>query len=128
MVNFLDILLEEDRRKESLKKSFHTYYCEFLLKFERKINKTQAIERVRGIKSVTVVENVPSPRLDLLNKTTKDFEYTLLGVKFVTNKEVKEQVNMIAYEMAKADSSKDIMNIKGIVAAKPKIESLKKID
>lgn len=128
MVKFVDILLEEDDRKESLKKAFHTYYCEFLLKFERKINKTHAIERVRGIKAVTVVENVPDPRLDTLNKTMNNYEYSLLGVKFVTNKDVKEQINMIAYEMAKADSSKDIMNIKGIVAAKPKIESLKKLD
>lgn len=128
MIKMLDILLEKDDRKESLKKAFHTYYCEFLLKFQKRINKTHAVERVRGIKSVTVVENVPNPKLELLNKTLKDYEYTMLGIKFITNKDVKEQINMLAYEMAKADSSKDIMNIKGIVAAKPNMDSLKKID
>jgi hypothetical protein len=127
-MKLLDILLEEDKKKQSLKQTFHTNYCEFLIKFEKKINKTQAIERIRGIKTVTVVENVPNSKIELINKNLKDYEYSLLGVKFITNQDVKKQIERISYEMAKGNREKGVFNIKGIVSAKPRLDTLKKID
>jgi hypothetical protein len=127
MIKLLDILLEERRNKESIKKSFNTYYCEFLVRIDKKINKTQAIERIRGIKSVTVVDAVTDPKIEILNKNLKDYEYGVIGIKFITNKDVNDQLKRIGYEMAKADSTKDVINIKGIITAKPRLETLKKI-
>lgn len=131
MIKFSDILLERSdeyrfKRKESIKKTFHTYSCIFLVKFKRKINRVQAIERVRGIKSVTLVDLRGDERLDKINRTLKDYEYSTVEVKFVTNKDPKQHLEYIRTAMVKSDKEKGIDNIPGIVAAKPKIDTLVK--
>jgi len=131
MIKFSDILLEKSddyrfRRKESIKKTFHTYSCVFLVKFKRKINRVQAVERVRGIKSVTLVDLRGDERLDKINRTLKDYEYSTVEVKFVTNRDPKQHLEYIRTAMVKSDQKKGIDNIPGIVAAKPKLDTLVK--
>ena len=127
MVKLSDILLEEDK-KESLKQTFHTYQCDFLIKFERKINKTQAAERVRGINTVTTVVNINNPKIDNMNRSQEKYEYDMLKIDFITNNDPKKQIDRIAFEMAHSDREKGIFNIKGIVSAKPLLDTLKKTD
>lgn len=132
MVKFFDILLEKSdeyrfKRKESIKKTFHTYSCIFLVKFKRKINRVQAVERVRGIKTVTLVDLRGDERLDKINRTLKDYEYSTVEVKFITNKDPKDHLEYIRTAMVKSDQEKGIDNIPGIVAAKPKLDTLVKV-
>lgn len=133
MVKLLDILLEKDRdfrfrKKESIKKTFHTYSCVFLVKFKRKINRVQAVERVRGIPSVTIVDLRGDEKLDKINRTLKDYEYSTIEVKFITNKDPKKHVNFIKHAMIRSDLEKGLNNIPGIVAANPKLDTLIKFD
>ena len=57
-----------------------------------------------------------------------DYEYSSVEVKFVTNKNPKDQVEFIKKAMVTSDKDKGIDNIIGIVAASPRLETLKQID
>ena len=131
MIKLIDLLTEEYKefkKKDSIKKTFHTYSCYFLVKFIKKINRTQAIERVRGIKSITIVDLRGDEKLDKINRGLTDYEYSSVEIKFITNKNPKKQLEDIAFAMVKSDKEKGIDNIMGIVSAKPKLETLVKLD
>jgi hypothetical protein len=129
MVKLIDILIEDRfERKESIKKTYHTYSCVFLVKFKKKFNRVQAVERVRGIKTVTIVDLRGDERLDKINRTLTDYEYSTVEVKFITNKEPKKHLEYIKNAMVGSDKKQDIDNIVGIVAAKPKLDTLIQLD
>jgi hypothetical protein len=129
MVKLIDILIE-DRfdKKESIKKTYHTYSCVFLVKFKKKFNRVQAVERVRGIKTVTIVDLRGDERLDKINRTLTDYEYSTIEVKFITNKDPKNHLEYIKKAMVGSDKKQGIDNIVGIVAAKPKLDTLIQLD
>jgi hypothetical protein len=129
MVKLIDILVEARfDRKESIKKTYHTYSCVFLVKFKKKFNRVQAVERVRGIKTVTIVDLRGDERLDKINRTLTDYEYSTVEVKFITNKDPKKHLEYIKKAMVGSDKKQDIDNIVGIVAAKPKLDTLIQTD
>jgi len=129
MVKLIDILIEDRfERKLSIKKTYHTYSCVFLVKFKKKFNRVQAVERVRGIKTVTIVDLRGDERLDKINRTLTDYEYSTVEVKFITNKDPKKHLEYIKNAMVGSDKKQDIDNIIGIVAAKPKLDTLIQLD
>jgi hypothetical protein len=129
MVKLIDILIEDRfERKVSIKKTYHTYSCVFLVKFKKKFNRVQAVERVRGIKTVTIVDLRGDERLDKINRTLTDYEYSTVEVKFITNKDPKKHLEYIKNAMVGSDKKQDIDNIIGIVAAKPKLDTLIQLD
>jgi hypothetical protein len=129
MVKLIDILIEDRyERKESIKKTYHTYSCVFLVKFRKKFNRVQAVERVRGIKTVTIVDLRGDEKLDKINRRLADYEYSTVEVKFITNKDPKKQLEYINKAMVSSDKKQDIDNIVGIVAAKPKLDTLIQTD
>lgn len=134
MIKLIDLLSEkvkrnfDYKRKDTIKHTYHTYSCYMIVKFVKKINRTEAIERVRAIKSVTIVDLRGDAILDKINKGLADYEYSSVEIKFVTNRDPKEQLKDIEYAMVKSDKAKGVDNIVGIVAAKPKLETLVKID
>ena len=129
MVKLIDILVEARfDRQVSIKKTYHTYSCVFLVKFKKKFNRVQAVERVRGIKTVTIVDLRGDERLDKINRTLTDYEYSTVEVKFITNKEPKNHLEYIKKAMVGSDKKQDIDNIVGIVAAKPKLDTLIQLD
>jgi hypothetical protein len=129
MVKLIDILIEDRfERKVSIKKTYHTYSCVFLVKFKKKFNRVQAVERVRGIKTVTIVDLRGDERLDKINRTLTDYEYSTVEVKFITNKDPKKHLEYIKNAMVGSDKKQDIDNIVGIVAAKPKLDTLIQLD
>jgi hypothetical protein len=129
MVKLIDILIEDRfERKLSIKKTYHTYSCVFLVKFKKKFNRVQAVERVRGIKTVTIVDLRGDERLDKINRTLTDYEYSTVEVKFITNKDPKKHLEYIKNAMVGSDKKQDIDNIVGIVAAKPKLDTLIQLD
>jgi hypothetical protein len=129
MVKLVDILIEDRfERKESIKKTYHTYSCVFLVKFKKKFNRVQVVERVRGIKTVTIVDLRGDERLDKINRSLTDYEYSTVEVKFITNKDPKKHLEYIKKAMVGSDKKQDIDNIVGIVAAKPKLDTLIQTD
>jgi hypothetical protein len=129
MIKLLDILKEERfDRKVSIKKTYHTYSCVFLVKFKKAVNRVQAIERVRGIKTVTIVDLRGDERLDKINRSLTDYEYSTVELKFVTNRDPRKHIEEITKAMVGSDRKNNIDNIVGIVAAKPKLETLIKTD
>jgi hypothetical protein len=129
MVKLIDILIEARfDKKESIKKTYHTYSCVFLVKFKKKFNRVQAVERVRGIKTVTIVDLRGDERLDKINRTLTDYEYSTIEVKFITNKDPKNHLEYIKKAMVGSDKKQGIDNIVGIVAAKPKLDTLIQLD
>jgi hypothetical protein len=131
MILFIDLLMEksQDRsKKESIKKTFHTYSCYFIVKFKKKINRVQAVERIRAIKSVTIVDLRGDKMLDKINQSLVEYEYSSVEVKFITNKPPEKEIEDIKIAMIKSDLKKGDHKIIGIVAAKAKLETLKKID
>jgi hypothetical protein len=129
MVKLIDILIEaRGERKESIKKTYHTYSCIFLIKFKKKFNRVQAVERVRGIKTVTIVDLRGDERLDKINRTLSDYEYSTVEIKYITNKDPRKHLEYIKKAMVGSDKKQDIDNIAGIVAAKPKLDTLIQLD
>jgi hypothetical protein len=129
MVKLIDILVEARfDKKESIKKTYRTYSCVFLVKFKKKFNRVQAVERVRGIKTVTIVDLRGDERLDKINRSLTDYEYSTVEVKFITNKDPKKHLEYIKKAMVGSDKKQDIDNIVGIVAAKPKLDTLIQTD
>jgi len=132
MIKLVDILMNEDQydydRKETIKHTFHTYSCYYLVKFKKSINRTEAVERIRGIKSVTIVDLRGDEKLNKINRSLADFEYSTVELKFVTNEEPSKQVEYIRKAMVGSDKAKGIDFIPGIVAAKAKEDTLIKLD
>lgn len=132
MIKLLDILLKEAEddyeRKESIKKTYHTYSCYFIIKFKKSINRTQAVERIRGIKTVTIVDLRGDEKLNKINRSLVDFEYSSVELKFVTNEEPTDQLEYIRKAMVGSDKAAGIDFIPGIVAAKAKEDTLLKLD
>jgi hypothetical protein len=128
MKNFIDIILERDDNKESIKKTYRTYSCVIIVKFQKRINRTQAIERIRAIKSVTVVESRSDDALETLNRKLKDYEYSNIELKFVTNKSAESQIDEILRNMVFSNEKTGHARVPGVIATKPKLETLKKLD
>jgi hypothetical protein len=129
MTKLIDILFEEREyeRKKSIKKTFHTYNCKFVVKFNSEINRTQMTERIRAIKGVTVVDTETDPRMERINKAQDKYDYELVDIKFITNKNPEDYIKDLVFAMVKSDNSKGVENILGIVAAKPRLETLVKL-
>jgi len=128
MTKFIDIILEaEYEKKQSLKKTYHTYVCDFVVKFLKKVNRTQATERIRGVKTVTVVQTLSDPSLEKYNSTSTDYDFELIRIKFVTNRNPSTHLEFIKKALIKSDPKNGIDNIIGVVGANPKIDTLKRI-
>ena len=126
MIKLKQVLFEAV--KDDAKMAFHTYSCLFVIKFIKKFNVSDMLERIRGIKAVTIVEFRHSDHLDNLTTTSDKYEYRLAEIKFITKNDPKKEVEMINFALVKHDNEKGIDNILGIVASKPKLDSIKKID
>lgn len=130
MDSLLKILLEQRdySQKQSIKKTYHTYSCYYIVKYLKRINRTEITERIRGIKSITIVDPRGDEKLEKINKRLTDYEYSTVEIKFVTNKDPKKQAEYIRKVMVGSDRKNDIDKIVGIVGASTKLETLRKID
>lgn len=132
MTKLLDILLEDRykkyKKKETIKKTYHTYSCDFVVKFLKRVNRTQATERIRGIKTVTIVQTLTDLNLEKFNATSVEYDFELVRIKFVTNRDPNTHIKFIQKALIKSDPENGIDNIIGIVGASPRIDTLKKVD
>jgi hypothetical protein len=113
------------KKKENIKLNFDTYTCYFLIKTLKRKNKNEVLERVRGLKDVTIVDVVKNDRLEAITSKSKIHDFSLFKVKFVTNKDPLERVEELKDEMLRSDVAKDKYRIVGIVYVKPQIATVK---
>lgn len=111
-MKLIDIIFE-NRTDANVK--FHTYDCDFIVKLVKKYNKSDIYDRIRGLQNVLTVQAIENKKLSSMNKGS-DYEYAMINVKFVTDKEPKEQMDDLVKLMVKHDEANP--NIVGLVAAK----------
>lgn len=129
MMKLKDILLKEvsdDRKIPDTR--FTTYFVSFVVKFKKRLNKTEVIERIRGINNVTIVEIHRPAKMLIWSKKSKEYEFNQVDIKFNTNRPPEKEIENIKFAMLKSDTENDIHFIEGIVAAKPLMDTLTKLD
>jgi hypothetical protein len=130
MIKLIDLITERDdfKRKETGKKSFHTYSIVFVLKVDKKINRTDMIERIRAIPSVTIVDLRGDEKFNKMNTMIgKDYEYTSVDIKFITNKDPHKVVEDIKNYITTTEADKEKYRIKGVYNAVPNLKTLEKV-
>lgn len=129
-MKLMTIFLQErrERKHKERQATFHTYSCYFIVKVKKDFNKNEMIERIRGIKNVTIVDVENEPKFDNFNRKNKEYQISLVQIKFNTNQSPEEEIEDIKYALIKSDINREIYNIIGIVHAKEKPDSLEKID
>ena len=113
MVKLKDILIE----------ILNTYQVECELLTDPKFNVTDVLNQVRGLRKVTIVNNI-TPE-DYIQK--QGVEYHLLKIKFVTREDPKQDILNIENEILKSSKQKSDLRIPGIKSMKFKLETLKRL-
>lgn len=116
----LSIFLLEDKDVGNIK--FDSYECVCIVKVIRKYNKTDILDRIRGIKNVTKANVILSDKISKRNKKGSKYEYVIVRIKFITDQDPKDELEDIQFGMVKHDD--DHPNIVGLVSAKFKEDTL----
>jgi hypothetical protein len=108
-------------KKEILEK-FKKYKVFFLIKITKGTNLTAIMDRVRGLQSVVVAMPEHSDKLADLSRRNNNFEFYLIKIKFITDKEPTKGAIEIKNHILVGGNGEG--KIKGVVFANPKIDTL----
>ena len=86
-------------------------------------NITEILEQIRAIRKVTIVRNITPP--EYIQK--KNFEYTLVTIKFVTRGNPKQDLEKLKQDILTSDRSMNDLRVPGVKSFKFKPETLKRI-
>ena len=86
-------------------------------------NITEVLEQIRAIRKVTIVRNITPP--EYIQK--KNFEYTLVTIKFITRGNPKQDLEKIKQDILTSDRSMNDLRVPGVKSFKFKQETLKRI-
>ena len=109
--------------KDILSEILNTYQVECELFTDKKFNVTDILNQVRGLRKVTIVNNI-TPE-DYIQK--KDIEYHKLKIKFVTREDPKEDLEIFKKDILTSDMSKNDLRIPGAKSVSFKPETLKRL-
>ena len=84
-------------------------------------NITEILEQIRAIRKVTIVRNITPP--EYIQK--KNFEYTLVTIKFVTRGNPKQDLEKLKQDILTSDRSMNDLRVPGVKSFKFKPETLK---
>ena len=101
----------------------NTYQVECELLTDPKFNVTDVLNQVRGLRKVTIVNNI-TPE-DYIQK--QGVEYHLLKVKFVTREDPKTDLIQFKEDILTSDRSANDLRIPGAKSVKFKEETLKRL-
>ena len=101
----------------------NTYQVECELFTDKKFNVTDILNQVRGLRKVTIVNNI-TPE-DYIQK--QDVEYHLLKIKFVTREEPKIDLAKFKEDILTSNRDKNDLRIPGAKSVKFKEETLKRL-
>ena len=101
----------------------NTYQVECELLTDPKFNVTDVLNQVRGLRKVTIVNNI-TPE-DYIQK--QGVEYHLLKVKFVTREDPKTDLIQFKEDILTSDRSANDLRIPGAKSVKFKEETLRRL-
>ena len=90
---------------------------------DRKVAITNILDQIRGLKKVTIVNNITPEEYPQKEK----IEYTRVKIKFVTRTDPKQDIEQMKKDMLVSDIKTSDMRIDGLKNVKFKMETLKRV-
>ena len=109
--------------KDILSEILNTYQVECELFTDKKFNVTDILNQVRGLRKVTIVNNITPEDYPQRDK----IEYHKLKIKFVTREDPKMDLRQFKEDMLTSDMSKNDLRIPGVKSVKFREETLKRL-
>ena len=101
----------------------NTYQVECELLSDKQFNVTDILNQVRGLRKVTIVNNITPEDYPQRDK----IEFTRVRMKFVTRTDPKTDLTQFREDMLTSDMSKNDLRIPGVKSVKFKEETLKRL-
>ena len=109
--------------KDILNEVLNTFSVQAFMLTDSNFNITDVLEQVRAIRKITIVRNITPP--EYVQK--KNFEYTLVTIKFVTRGNPKQDMEKIKQDILTSDMSKTDLRVPGVKSFKYKPETLRRL-
>ena len=109
--------------KNILNEVLNEFSVQAFMLTDREYNITDILEQIRGIRKVTIIRNITPP--EYVQK--KNFEYTLVTIKFVTRGNPKQDMEKIKQDVLTSDRSATDLRVPGVRSFKYKPETLKRL-
>ena len=109
--------------KDILSEVMNTYQIQASLMSDRKVAITNILDQIRGLKKVTIVNNITPEEYPQKEK----IEYTRVKIKFVTRTDPKQDIEQMKKDMLVSDIKTSDMRIDGLKNVKFKMETLKRV-
>ena len=106
-----------------LSEVLNTFQVECDLFTDNEFNITDVLNQVRGLRKVTIVNNITPEDYPQRDK----IEYHKLKIKFVTREDPKTDLRQFKEDMLTSDMSKNDLRIPGVKSVKFKEETLKRL-
>ena len=109
--------------KKILNEVLNEYIVQAYMLTDPEYNITEILEQIRAIRKVTIVRNITPP--EYVQK--KNFEYTLINIKFITRGNPKEDMEQIKQDILTSDRSKTDLRVPGVKLFKFKEQTLSRL-
>ncbi len=109
--------------KNILNEVLNTYIVQAYMLTDTNYNITDVLDQIRAIRKITIVRNITPP--EYVQK--KNFEYTLVTIKFVSRGNPKQDIEKIKQDVLTSDRSKTDLRVPGVRSFKYKPETLRRL-
>ena len=109
--------------KNILKEVLNTYIVQAYMLTDPDYNITEVLEQIRAIRKVTIIRNITPPEYN----QKKNFEYTLVTIKFVTRGNPKQDLEKLKQDILTSDRSMNDLRVPGVKSFKFKPETLQRL-
>ena len=109
--------------KNILNEVLNTYIVQAYMLTDTSYNITDVLDQIRAIRKITIVRNITPP--EYVQK--KNFEYTLVTIKFVSRGNPKQDIEKIKQDVLTSDRSATDLRVPGVRSFKYKPETLKRL-
>ena len=106
-----------------LSEVLNTYQVECELFTDKKFNVTDILNQVRGLRKVTIVNNITPEEYE----QNQELEYHLLKIKFVSRDDPKIDLEQFKEDILTSDRSANDLRIPGAKSVKFKTDTLKRL-
>ena len=109
--------------KNILNEVLNTYIVQAYMLTDTNYNITDVLDQIRAIRKITIVRNITPP--EYVQK--KNFEYTLVTIKFVSRGNPKQDIEKIKQDVLTSDRSATDLRVPGVKSFKYKEGTLKRL-
>jgi len=109
--------------KNILNEVLNTYIVQAYMLTDTDFNITDILDQIRAVRKVTIIRNITPPEY----AQKKNFEYTLVTVKFVTRGNPKQDLEKLKQDILTSDRSMNDLRVPGVKSFKIKPETLRRL-